>query len=406
MSYKEFRAKTVDDAITQACMEYSVTSDKLDYEVVQEASSGFFGFFGGKEAIIKARVRTEQEFAAEAAAIEKAEMKDALLTQAPGTLPKEKKVEKKEPGRPEKKAEKKQDKKPEKKFEKKPEKKAEKKAEVKTEANPEVKSAPKAEEAPAAEEKKAAGRFVSSDEIEKRAAAAAAKAEAEGYTNQEERPEKKKNSRRDAKHDGRNNRRDRGRKNDKRDDCRKKSGQTFVTVEEKPHKPSQPKPEREVLPKTEEEVAEIMNLARTFLEDVFRCMDTKVDITMEYNQKEGCLGCTFAGEEMGILIGKRGQTLDSLQYLTSLVINKNKSDYTRVKLDTEDYRARRADTLENLSRNIAYKVKRSRKAVALEPMNPYERRIIHSALQGNKFVETYSEGEEPYRHVVVAPKRS
>ena len=406
MSYKEFRAKTVDDAITQACMEYSVTSDKLDYEVVQEASSGFFGFFGGKEAIIKARVRTEQEFAAEAAAIEKAEMKDALLTQAPGTLPKEKKVEKKEPGRPEKKAEKKQDKKPEKKFEKKPEKKAEKKAEVKTEANPEVKSAPKAEEAPAAEEKNAAGRFVSSDEIEKRAAAAAAKAEAEGYTNQEERPEKKKNSRRDAKRDGRNNRRDRGRKNDKRDDRRKKSGQTFVTVEEKPHKPSQPKPEREVLPKSEEEVAEIMNLARTFLEDVFRYMDTKVEITMEYNQKEGCLGCTFAGEEMGILIGKRGQTLDSLQYLTSLVINKNKSDYTRVKLDTEDYRARRADTLENLSRNIAYKVKRSRKAVALEPMNPYERRIIHSALQNNKFVETYSEGEEPYRHVVVAPKRS
>lgn len=402
MSYKEFRAKTVDDAITQACMEYSVTSDKLDYEVVQEASSGFFGFFGGKEAIIKARVRTEQEFAAEAAAIEKAEMKDALLTQAPGTLPKEKKVEKKDTRRPEKK----QDKKPEKKFDKKPEKKAEKKTEVKAEAKPEVKSVPNTEEAPAAEEKNAVGRFVSADEIEKRAAAAAAKAEAEGVVNKEERTEKKKNSRRDAKRDGRNNRRDRGRKNDKRDDRRKKSGQTFVTVEEKPHKPSQPKPEREVLPKTEEEVAEIMNLARTFLEDVFRCMDTKVDITMEYNQKEGCLGCTFAGEEMGILIGKRGQTLDSLQYLTSLVINKNKSDYTRVKLDTEDYRARRADTLENLSRNIAYKVKRSRKAVALEPMNPYERRIIHSALQNNKFVETYSEGEEPYRHVVVAPKRS
>ena len=406
MSYKEFRAKTVDDAITQACMEYSVTSDKLDYEVVQEASSGFFGFFGGKEAIIKARVRTQQEFAAEAAAIEKAEKKDALLTQAPGTLPKEKRVEKKENRKPEKKQEKKFDKKPEKKAEKKAEVKAEEKSEAKTEAKIEVKSDPKKEEAPVSEEKNSAGRFVSADEIEKRAAAAAAKAEAEGYTEQEERTEKKKNSRRDSKRDGRNNRRDRGRKNDKRDDRRKKSAQTFVTVEEKPHKPSLPKPEREVLPKTEEEVAEIMNLARTFLEDVFRCMDTKVEITMEYNQKEGCLGCTFAGEEMGILIGKRGLTLDSLQYLTSLVINKNKSDYTRVKLDTEDYRARRADTLENLSRNIAYKVKRSRKAVALEPMNPYERRIIHSALQNNKFVETYSEGEEPYRHVVVAPKRS
>ena len=410
MSYKEFKAKTVDEAITQACMEYEVTSDKLDYEVVQEASSGFFGFFGSKEAIIKARVRTEQEFAAEAAAIEIAEMKDALLTQAPGTLLKEKRIEKKENRKPEKKAEKKQEKKPEKKFDKKPEKKAEKKAEVKAEvkfeAKNEVKSAPKQEETSVSEEKNSTGRFVSADEIEKRAAAAAAKAEAEGYTEQEERTEKKKNSRRDSKRDGRNNRRDRGRKNDKRDDRRKKSAQTFVTVEEKPHKPSQPKPEREVLPKSEEEVAEIMNLARTFLEDVFRCMDTKVEITMEYNQKEGCLGCTFAGEEMGILIGKRGQTLDSLQYLTSLVINKNKSDYTRVKLDTEDYRARRADTLENLSRNIAYKVKRSRKAVALEPMNPYERRIIHSALQNNKFVETYSEGEEPYRHVVVAPKRS
>ena len=406
MSYKEFKAKTVDDAITQACMEYSVTSDKLDYEVVQEASSGFFGFFGGKEAIIKARVRTQQEFAAEAAAIEKAEKKDALLTKAPGTLPKEKRVEKKENRKPEKKQEKKFDKKPEKKAEKKAEVKAEEKSEAKTEAKIEVKSDSKKEEAPVSEEKNSAGRFVSADEIEKRAAAAAAKAEAEGYTGQEERTEKKKNSRRDSKRDGRNKRRDRGRKNDKRDDRRKKSAQAFVTVEEKPHKPSQPKPEREVLPKSEEEVAEIMNLARTFLEDVFRCMDTKVEITMEYNQKEGCLGCTFAGEEMGILIGKRGQTLDSLQYLTSLVINKNKSDYTRVKLDTEDYRARRADTLENLSRNIAYKVKRSRKAVALEPMNPYERRIIHSALQNNKFVETYSEGEEPYRHVVVAPKRS
>ena len=140
MSYKEFRAKTVDDAITQACMEYSVTSDKLDYEVVQEASSGFFGFFGGKDAVIKARVRTEQEFAAEAAAIEKAEKKDALLTQAPGTLPKEKKVERKENKRPEKKAEKKQEKKPEKKFDKKPEKKAEKKAEVKAEVKPEKKN--------------------------------------------------------------------------------------------------------------------------------------------------------------------------------------------------------------------------------------------------------------------------
>ena len=112
------------------------------------------------------------------------------------------------------------------------------------------------------------------------------------------------------------------------------------------------------------------------------------------------------GEDMGILIGKRGQTLDSLQYLTSLVVNKGKSNYIRVKLDTEDYRKRRKETLENLARGIAYKVRKTRKPVILEPMNPYERRIIHSALQGNKFVETVSEGEEPYRHVVVKLKRN
>ena len=113
----------------------------------------------------------------------------------------------------------------------------------------------------------------------------------------------------------------------------------------------------------------------------------------------------FEGQDMGILIGKRGQTLYSLQYLTSLVVNKGKADYIRVKLDTEDYRRRRKETLENLARGIAYKVKKTRKPVVLEPMNPYERRIIHSALQGNKFVETVSEGEEPYRHVVVKLKR-
>ena len=122
-------------------------------------------------------------------------------------------------------------------------------------------------------------------------------------------------------------------------------------------------------------------------------------------QHDGCLEVDFEGEDMGILIGKRGQTLDSLQYLTSLVVNKGKSDYIRVKLDTEDYRRRRKETLENLARGIAYKVKKTRKPVVLEPMNPYERRIIHSALQGNKFVETVSEGEEPYRHVVVKLKR-
>ena len=142
-----------------------------------------------------------------------------------------------------------------------------------------------------------------------------------------------------------------------------------------------------------------------YLDNLFKAMDIEAKVTIDYDEAEATMDIDVEGPDMGILIGKRGQTLDSLQYLTSLVVNKEQKDYVRVKLDTENYRKRRKETLENLARNIAYKVKKTRRPVSLEPMNPYERRIIHSALQGNKFVETYSEGSEPYRHVVVAPKR-
>lgn len=173
-------------------------------------------------------------------------------------------------------------------------------------------------------------------------------------------------------------------------------------VKEKPAKISKPV---EII-SDPAEIKEIEERAVVFLRDVFASMNLgEVEITSKYNTADGCLEVDFEGEDMGILIGKRGQTLDSLQYLTSLVVNKGKVNYIRVKLDTEDYRRRRKETLENLARGIAYKVKKTRKAVVLEPMNPYERRIIHSALQGNKFVETVSEGEEPYRHVVVKLKR-
>ncbi len=154
-----------------------------------------------------------------------------------------------------------------------------------------------------------------------------------------------------------------------------------------------------------EEIKKVEESAREFLTQVFAAMELEVEIKINYNREDGCLEAEFLGDDMGILIGKRGQTLDSLQYLTSLVVNKNRQGYIRVKLDTEDYRRRRKETLENLARGIAYKVKKTRKAVVLEPMNPYERRIIHSALQGNRYVETTSEGEEPYRHVVVKLKR-
>ena len=149
----------------------------------------------------------------------------------------------------------------------------------------------------------------------------------------------------------------------------------------------------------------VTDVAKYFLNDVFSAMNMTVVINCEYKEDEKELNIDLAGDDMGVLIGKRGQTLDSLQYLVSLIVNKESTDYIRVKVDTENYRKRRQDTLENLAKNIAFKVKRTKRTVSLEPMNPYERRIIHSALQNDKFVTTHSEGEEPYRHVVVTMKK-
>ena len=417
MDYQEFRAKTVDECITSATVKFGVPSDRLDYVVIDEGKAGFIFGIGSRDAVINARIKEKK-------VVEK--VKKTVEEIKANVKPAANQIQKKSDRKPEKKVEKAVEKAVEKKVqpaekaepanvkaEKKAEKKIDKpaKAEKKPVKNTEERKAEafekkeaSAEAAKKAESKKSVGGIVTADEIEKRAAAAAARAKAEGIdlsdnSENEERP--KKRDRRDRR--DRRNRRDRGERKGRKFNERVESAP--AEVPEKQHKPSQPKPDRVVLPKTEEEVAEMKEKASTFLENIFRCMGINVERTMEYDQKEGCLGCTFSGDEMGILIGKRGQTLDSLQYLTSLVINKNKNDYTRVKLDTEDYRARRADTLENLSRNIAYKVKRTRRPVALEPMNPYERRIIHSSLQGNRYVETYSEGEEPYRHVVVAPKR-
>ena len=271
MEFKEFSAKTADEAITKACLELGVSSENLEIQVVTEGSSGFFGI-GKKPAIIKARRKEE-------------------------TLPEEPVAEEVKETVP-----------------------------VKTEFK---KTAPK----------------------------------------------------------------------------------EVKTVEEtvKPQEPKkeQPKPreEKKVIKRSEEEIAEIKAEAEKFLSSVFKAMELEVELKMEYKAEDGSLEVEFIGQDMGILIGKRGQTLDSLQYLTSLVVNKGRQGYVRVKLDTEDYRNRRKETLENLAKSIAYKVRKTRKPVSLEPMNPYERRIIHSALQGNRYVETYSEGSEPYRHVVVKLKK-
>ncbi|MEE3419910.1 MAG: RNA-binding cell elongation regulator Jag/EloR [Lachnospiraceae bacterium] len=348
MEYREYTAKSVDEAITKACLELGVTSDRLDYSVVQESKSGFMGI-GAKPAVIKAREKAVEE-------PEKEEPKPIV---------------------------------------------EEKKVEEKTVETPAPAAAPVSERKEEGDAPKS--NFVSNDEIEKRAAAAAARARANGTD--ETRSERSTDRRPDRRSD-RNGRY--GKKPGRYGNDRKPRNSRYdrqPEIEIPDYVPSQPKPERVVTPKTEEEVTAITRKAVDFLTDVFHSMGLHVDILSNYDQKEGSLNMTFSGDEMGILIGKRGQTLDSLQYLTSLVINKGQEEYTRVKLDTEDYRGRREETLNNLARNIAFKVKKTRRPVALEPMNPYERRIIHSALQDNKFVETYSEGEEPYRHVVVVPKK-
>lgn len=274
MEYITVSAKTLDDAITEALIQLGVTSDQLDYIVVEKGSAGFLGI-GVKQAVIKARRKVEEK--AEAAAEET----------------------------------------------------------VKETAKEEVKETFKAE---VKEEKK------------------------------EERFEKKS--------------------------------------EHKPKKNRQPEVIKE---KKEVELAVVeentIQMCEKFIYDVLKTMDMEdVKVTSQIDE-EGALSINMDGKNMGILIGKRGQTLDSLQYLTNRVANKAQSGYVRVKLDTEDYRRRRKETLENLAKNIASKVKRTRHAVSLEPMNPYERRIIHSALQSDPAVSTHSEGEEPYRRVVVTLNR-
>ena len=143
-----------------------------------------------------------------------------------------------------------------------------------------------------------------------------------------------------------------------------------------------------------------------FLHQVFVAMEMDVEVIITKSEDGKNVDVELKGDEMGLLIGKRGQTLDSLQYLTNLAVGKQVNEYVKVKIDTEDYRKRRRDTLENLARNIAYKVKRTKRSVSLEPMNPFERRVIHSALQNDRYVSTHSEGEEPYRHVVVTLKKN
>ncbi len=192
----------------------------------------------------------------------------------------------------------------------------------------------------------------------------------------------------------------------KKEESVKEKKESPKQVKEKPakmpkEKKEEPVKEEQVLAKVEEQT---IKAVEQFLKDTLKAMDMDVEITSSIDE-DGALYVDMKGEHMGILIGKRGQTLDALQYLANRVANKHQAGYVRVKLDTENYRARREETLKHLAKNIAHKVKRNRRPVVLEPMNPYERRIIHSALQSDPYVTTHSEGEDPYRKVVVTLKR-
>lgn len=340
--YIEITEKTVDDAITTACRRLSVTSNRLDYIVVQREKSGFLGI-GAKPAIIRARAK-------EAADATQAILDDILN---------------------------------------KADKKVKKEAEQKS-ASKEKETAAVRQTAPK-ESKKAAKVVKEENKAEKKAAKEEVKAEkkAEKTENKEGKKSNRRRNRRSS------------------DPAKAAEKNTAVRSEEPQVKeaPKAPK-KKEVIPElSDEKIAEIKATAHAFLEDVFKAMDMEVNISEDYEKETAILTINMEGDDMGILIGKRGQTLDSLQYLVSLVVNKNVDGYIHVKADTENYRERRKKTLENLAKNVAAKVKRTRQPSALEPMNPYERRIIHSALQGEKYVTTYSEGEEPYRKVIVALKK-
>ena len=283
-------AKTLDDAITEALIQLGVTSDKLEYEVIEKGSAGFLGI-GMKQAVIEAWRKEEKEPEPDIREIIKEEM----------ALKPEKETEKKEPVQPKK----------------------EKKDKV-----------------PAAEK--------------------------------QEKPVKEKL-------------------------VKEKAVKEDTAAENTPA----PVKEKQELAKVEDQT---IKAVEEFVQDTLKAMNMDVEITSSIDE-DGALCVDMKGEHMGILIGKRGQTLDALQYLANRVANKHQDGYVRVKLDTENYRARREETLKHLAKNIAHKVKRNRRPVALEPMNPYERRIIHSALQSDPYVTTHSEGEEPYRKVVVTLKK-
>lgn len=314
--YIEISEKTLDDCITSACRKLSITSDNLDYEVIDQGSLGFMGF-NSRNAVIRAKVKENEHGSAAAGG-------DVL-----GNVHEEKTQEEYETDRRK-------------------------------------------------EKESASGRDFGKSDFTRSSYGSGrgfygsrSGGRRNGYASSYDRPKK-----------------------------------DFTQTSIYDHAPATSRrAEEPKIDYTDEQIEEFQKKAENFLAPMFQTMGMDVRVSYDFDKEENILNVDFEGDDMGILIGKRGQTLDSIQYLVSLVVNKDVEGYVHVKADTEDYRARRRKTLENLAKNIAFKVKKTHKAQALEPMNPYERRIIHSALQGDRYVTTYSEGEDPYRRVVITPKR-
>ena len=365
-------AKTYDEAITKALIGLQTTSDHMVVDIIEKGSAGFFGVIGARSWTIQARVKTEEEEAAEQKAVQEKAAAEKRAAQEKAAAEKkaaqEKAAAEKKAAQEKAAAEKKA---------------AQEKAAAEKKAAQEKTAAEKKPQGKSAPDKKK----VSSEKPAKKAAAEKPEGDAE-------------NAKQEGKAEGRRQRdRRRGGKDGDRNGRGRQERANAVAA---PAKRREEHVGREVL---QPEADEIKAKAADFLTQIFKVMEEEITIDTDFNYQDNELNVMMSGEDMGVLIGKRGQTLDSLQYLVSLVVNKHRDVYIRVKLDTENYRERREQKLKSLARNIAHKVKRTRRPMSLEPMNPYERRIIHSALQRDPYVTTYSEGEDPYRHIIVVLKK-
>ena len=396
--YIEVTEKTVSEAIMAACQRLGVPSERLEYDVIDPGKTGFLGI-GSRAAKIRARVKQgmedSTEFDTSAIISDVLKGKDDLKKSSDQRAKERKKEDKKE-------TRKKDFSKDSSKDSSRAEKTSAKKTEQTSDKAPEKEEAAYSEasaskEVPSADQKAAADESVNKKEKNTFQDNSYSGRKGSGRRDSSER-----NFEKGSRERGRGRRRQRRFEKDEyaagsRDHEQERSAAAAETR-------TAPKKKSAVPVLTDEQIEEIKQRADTFLSDVFQAMNLEAEVKSTYDRETGMLTIDMKGDNMGVLIGKRGQTLDSLQYLVSLVVNKGIDGYIHVKADTENYRERRKKTLENLAKNIASKVKRNRTSVALEPMNPYERRIIHSALQSDRYVTTYSEGEEPYRKVIVTMK--